>query len=188
MRILLPMLILASCYNNYVLTIQCFSCASEEYEPLFKKGAFSFNFKNQELFQPRFDYACDNSFDVQNYVPVKECQTNCIVVFEKQFFGGMINENRPYLFIRGCASDVFVAGNSQSPEIQFLQKQKICLPLMVSQIWPHVQSNEFITACSCDEDGCNIFDSEVNIAAHPTSLNYISLFFLLLLLYSTIFN
>uniref|UniRef100_A0A0N5A1Y8 Ferritin n=1 Tax=Parastrongyloides trichosuri TaxID=131310 RepID=A0A0N5A1Y8_PARTI len=146
-----------------ILAIQCFSCASEEYEALYKKGAFNFNYKPQDFFQPRFDYACDNSYETTNFVPVKDCPTNCVVVLEKQFFGGILNENRPYLYIRGCSSEVFQAGDIHSPEVQFLQKSKICLPLMVSQIWPHVESNEYITNKTI-ASGRQFFETEVENA------------------------
>uniref|UniRef100_A0A0K0F5P0 Ly-6-related protein HOT-5 (inferred by orthology to a C. elegans protein) n=1 Tax=Strongyloides venezuelensis TaxID=75913 RepID=A0A0K0F5P0_STRVS len=173
--------------KDHTLAIQCFSCASEEYEALYKKGAFNFNYKPQNFFQPRFDYACDNSYETTNFVPVKDCLTNCVVVLEKQFFGGILNENRPYLYIRGCTADVFQAGDIHSPEVQFLQKSKICLPLMVSQIWPHVESNEYITACSCDEDGCNNFVNELNISSKCT-INIPLFLFLQIILLITLYG
>jgi hypothetical protein len=77
---------------NKSINFSCFSCASEEYQPLYESSPTL-----QSIGQPvRFDKICDTNEDVKTFAPSVRCDAACITVLEPQFFGGILNEQQPY--------------------------------------------------------------------------------------------
>jgi len=113
----------------------------------------------------QFDKACDNHLDLQNYASLIRCDSACVTVLEPQYFGGILNERKPYTFVRGCATDVFAMAtnavitaeqddiqevrqpnwhpraHSHPAEIDFLHKAEICLYLPIQELWPELFAN-----------------------------------------------
>ncbi|KAI6217299.1 hypothetical protein M3Y95_01227000 [Aphelenchoides besseyi] len=159
--------------------ISCFSCASEEYEPLYQNSAAL-----QAIGQPmRFDKSCDTHEDVKKFSPAVRCDSSCVTVLEAQYFGGILNERRPYTFIRGCATEIFALANSRFAEIEYLHASEICLQIPVSEIFPDVLSNDLVTVCSCVNPACNIHDALLSdCSSYWTNSRFLSLTFLMNLL------
>lgn len=71
-------------------------------------------------------------------------------------FLGILNEKRPYTFIRGCATDIFAVANIRvtnlleqgslesiqgrlpPAEIDFLHRADVCLALPIQELWPEL--------------------------------------------------
>ncbi|CAB3407263.1 unnamed protein product [Caenorhabditis bovis] len=132
-------------------TLKCFSCASYEYRILFEKDSTL----SRKVRVPKFDRLCDMEDMVQGFAPVEMCHSTCVTIFEPQYFGGLQSLQRPFLYIRGCADQIFSAMEDRPTEVEFLHRSPICLRLQLSQIYPQVQANEIVEVCSCDKDGCN---------------------------------
>uniref|UniRef100_A0A1I7ZWS9 Protein quiver n=1 Tax=Steinernema glaseri TaxID=37863 RepID=A0A1I7ZWS9_9BILA len=145
--------------------LNCFSCASAEYEPLFSRNRHLRAFWDKP---PKFDSICDESLEVRRLAPVESCESTCVTVFEQQFFGGVQSVPKPYTFIRGCAEQIFSLMDSRPREVDFLHQETICLTLPLSLIWPHVAANEHVEVCSCKENGCNY---QVEISSSSNSLS-----------------
>ncbi|TKR92152.1 hypothetical protein L596_006862 [Steinernema carpocapsae] len=120
---------------------RCFSCASPDYEPLFSRSRHLRAFWDKP---PKFDAICDESLEVRRLAPVENCESTCITVFEPQFFGGVQSVPKPFTFIRGCADEIFSLIDARPREVDFLHQEAICLSLPLSQIWPQVNSNEYV--------------------------------------------
>lgn len=102
----------------------------------------------------QFDKTCDNRPDLENFSPIIRCDSTCITVLEPQFFGGILNEKRPYTFVRGCATDIFAIANIRvtnlveqgnlnsiqrlPAEIDFLHTADVCLRLPIQKLWPEL--------------------------------------------------
>ncbi|TKR92151.1 hypothetical protein L596_006862 [Steinernema carpocapsae] len=121
--------------------LKCFSCASPDYEPLFSRSRHLRAFWDKP---PKFDAICDESLEVRRLAPVENCESTCITVFEPQFFGGVQSVPKPFTFIRGCADEIFSLIDARPREVDFLHQEAICLSLPLSQIWPQVNSNEYV--------------------------------------------
>ncbi|KAI6233040.1 hypothetical protein M3Y99_00965100 [Aphelenchoides fujianensis] len=133
------LLLMGTLGDSFRYPISCFSCASEEYEPLYQNSAAL-----QAIGQPmRFDKICDTHEDVKKFSPAVRCDSSCVTVLEAQYFGGILNERKPYTFIRGCATEIFALAISRPAEIEFLhasgnKRKKVCLQVPLSEIWPDV--------------------------------------------------
>ncbi|KJH44061.1 hypothetical protein DICVIV_09927 [Dictyocaulus viviparus] len=76
--------------------------------------------------------------------PILSCESSCITIFEPQYFGGLRSPQRPYLFLRGCASRLLSVMESPPREVDFLHQASICVSLPLSQIYPEVYTNEVV--------------------------------------------
>ncbi|KAI1717987.1 ly-6-related protein domain-containing protein [Ditylenchus destructor] len=167
---------------RYPTSISCFSCASEEYEKLYARSENVYTFG-----QPmQFEKACDNRLDLENFTPTIRCDSSCITVLEPQFFGGILNEKKPYTYVRGCATDIFAVANSVAnaaveaigmdesaishrlppAEIDFLHRADICLSLPIQELWPElftgtggIRNAELVKVCACTTSACNTHDA-----------------------------
>uniref|UniRef100_A0A183CJJ8 Uncharacterized protein n=1 Tax=Globodera pallida TaxID=36090 RepID=A0A183CJJ8_GLOPA len=147
----------------------CYSCASEEYEPLFLRSP------NVHLFgQPLlFDRLCDSKVDLASFGSTIPCDSNCVSVLEPQFFGGIQNERKPFTFVRGCSTDVFAMATTSTnsdgvpTEVEYVHREHICMDMAIGQIWPELgttNSRETVRVCSCGTDGCNTHETELDAA------------------------
>uniref|UniRef100_A0A0K0DHZ8 Agenet-like domain-containing protein n=1 Tax=Angiostrongylus cantonensis TaxID=6313 RepID=A0A0K0DHZ8_ANGCA len=92
----------------------------------------------------KFDRFCDMEESVQAIAPVVSCESSCVTIFEPQYFGGLRSPQRPYLFLRGCASRLLSVMESPPREVDFLHRAPICVSLPLSQIYPDVYTNEVV--------------------------------------------
>ncbi|MFH4980130.1 hypothetical protein AB6A40_006839 [Gnathostoma spinigerum] len=88
---------------------------------------------------------------------------------QRSFFGSFIgiqSSDRPYTYIRGCTSTVIAVMDNQPREMEFLFTESICVSLPLSFIWPSIQTDELVHACTCTSDGCN-----TNMTANASTLH-----------------
>ncbi|CAJ0595262.1 unnamed protein product [Cylicocyclus nassatus] len=129
---------------------------------------------------PQFDRFCDMEESVQAIAPVESCESSCITIFEPQYFGGLRSPQRPYLFLRGCASRLLSAMESPPREVDFLHRAAICVSLPLSQIYPKVYTNEVVEVCSCVTNGCNFRVAPNSSSSLQIILSAIALILLML--------
>ncbi|KAJ1370016.1 hypothetical protein KIN20_031649 [Parelaphostrongylus tenuis] len=122
-------------------------------------------FQSANFSVAKFDRFCDLEESVQAIAPVVSCESSCVTIFEPQYFGGLRSPQRPFLFLRGCASRLLSAMESPPREVDFLHRAAICVSLPLSQIYPDVYTNEVVEVCSCMTNGCN-FRVEPNSSFH----------------------
>ncbi|KAL3093108.1 hypothetical protein niasHT_022558 [Heterodera trifolii] len=157
--------------------ISCYSCASEEYELLFRRSS------NVRLFgQPLlFDRLCDSKLDLASFGSTIPCDGNCVSVLEPQYFGGIQNERKPFTFVRGCSADVFAMATSSASsedvptELEYIQREHICMDLAIGQIWPELStpnSKETVRVCSCETNACNTHETEADMANRADGRRY----------------
>uniref|UniRef100_A0AAF5Q200 Uncharacterized protein n=1 Tax=Wuchereria bancrofti TaxID=6293 RepID=A0AAF5Q200_WUCBA len=131
--------------------IKCFTCASTDYESLFKRFTAFRHSSNI----PRFGEFCDSFEQLKEFAPLIKCASTCVSIMEPQYFGGVQSVNTPYTYIRGCTEKIFNSIRNHPPEVDFLHSETICLKLPLSQIWPSIQTDEHVQVCSCKNDACN---------------------------------
>uniref|UniRef100_A0A1I7VEB5 DUF19 domain-containing protein n=2 Tax=Loa loa TaxID=7209 RepID=A0A1I7VEB5_LOALO len=126
--------------------IKCFTCASTDYEPLFKRFTAFRHSSNI----PRFGEFCDSFEQIRAYAPLTKCASTCVSIMEPQYFGGVQSMNTPYTYIRGCAEKIFNSIGNHPPEVDFLHSEAICLKLPLSQIWPSIETDEHVQVGTID--------------------------------------
>jgi hypothetical protein len=96
-------------------------------------------------------------------------------VIEPQFFGGILNERKPYTFIRGCATDIFMlainAKNREynSPaEIDFLHRSEMCLWLPIGELWPELGGG-FQSNSRGDQSGTSALSNAAGVGTEMVS-------------------
>uniref|UniRef100_A0AC35GWA0 Uncharacterized protein n=1 Tax=Panagrolaimus sp. PS1159 TaxID=55785 RepID=A0AC35GWA0_9BILA len=140
----------------YRSPISCYHCASLEYKPLFRRFEHLNSAYRSSM---NFGNFCDFSHSIQQSSPAASCEYSCITIFEPQYFGGLINPQKPYAFIRGCATDIFSFNPRRPAEVDFLHRGEICISIPLSQIWQDSISNDLVHVCSCTSNGCNFHDA-----------------------------
>ncbi|KAE9418584.1 hypothetical protein Angca_001862, partial [Angiostrongylus cantonensis] len=158
------------------VAIKCYSCASSEYKAIFER-TYSLA---QNTGVTKFDRFCDMEESIQAIAPVVSCESSCVTIFEPQYFGGLRSPQRPYLFLRGCASRLLSVMESPPREVDFLHRAPICVSLPLSQIYPDVYTNEVVEVCSCVTNGCN-FRVEPNGSLQRGIQQMLLIIFILLL-------
>ena len=84
-------------------------------------------------------------------------------------FSGILNQDKPYAFVRGCIVDIFAMSSRRPAEIDFLHRSEICVSIPLSQIWPDAFSDEIVHVCSCTTSGCNLHDAISSSPPHYPS-------------------
>uniref|UniRef100_A0A0N5AVD6 Secreted protein n=1 Tax=Syphacia muris TaxID=451379 RepID=A0A0N5AVD6_9BILA len=118
----------------------CYTCASLEYEHLYKK----FQSFRHSMNRPLFGSFCDETGELKRLVPTVRCRSTCVTLVEPQYFGGIQAQDTPFLYIRGCADSIFSAAKESSREIGLLRSEAGCIDLRWSQIWPSIQADELV--------------------------------------------
>uniref|UniRef100_A0A8R1XPF8 Uncharacterized protein n=1 Tax=Onchocerca volvulus TaxID=6282 RepID=A0A8R1XPF8_ONCVO len=126
--------------------IECYTCASIDYEPLFERSTAFRHSTNI----PHFGEFCDSLEQLHAFAPLTKCTSTCISIMEPQYFGGVQSVNTPYTYIRGCAEKIFNSIRNHPPEVDFLHSDAICVKLPLSQIWPSIETDELVQVGTID--------------------------------------
>ncbi|GMT28731.1 hypothetical protein PFISCL1PPCAC_20028, partial [Pristionchus fissidentatus] len=147
-------------------SISCFSCASPDYRILMEKNRnIAAKFRMES-----FDSVCE-SIELRQTHSQESCQSTCLTLFEPFYFGGMEVEHRPFTVIRGCTEKIlnYVDNVNRPREIDFLHEGAICVKLALSTVFPEVNEDQEVFACSCIDDNCNFHQRPSHYSSSSTS-------------------